>query len=112
MSDLYMRKNILIRGFIGEDGSDFRQILEMKKTAEELARQARRFKDYKFDNTDGEPKPGEITISMKYKSEKALKHAERLLGLMDEVAEEAREFYRSVGLEVEGSGGKIMGQII
>ena len=112
MSDLYMRKSILVKGYCGEDGRDFRQILEMKEMAERLLIQARRFKDYKFDNTDGVKKPGEFVILMKYKSEKALKHAERLLGLMDEVAEEAREFYRSVGLEVEGSDGKTTGKIV
>lgn len=107
-----MRKNLLIRGSIEENSRDFKEILEMKKKADELAYKASLFKQYKFDNAAEEPQPGEITILIEYQSEEAKKHAERLKELMDEVEQEARAFYKSVGLIVDSPAGRTAGHIL
>lgn len=111
-ADLFMRKNLLIRGSIEENSRDFKAILEMKKEADNLAYKASLFKQGKFDNVAETQKPGEITILIEYQSEEAKKHAERLKELMDEVEQEARAFYKSVGLIVESPAGKTAGYIL
>ena len=80
--------------------------------ANELARKAGSFGQCKFDNADGMPQSGEITLLIEYQSEEAKKHAERLQELMNEVEQEAKAFYKSVGLIVEGPTGKTVGQIL
>lgn len=112
MADLFMRKNLLIRGTIEENSRDFKKILEMKKAADDLAHKASLFNQYKFDNASEPPEPGEITILIEYQSEEAKKHAERLKELMDEVEREARAFYKTVGLVVESPAGKTTGHIL
>lgn len=112
MADLFMRKNILIRGEIEEKSRDFKKILEMKKMANGLAEAARLFNQYKFDNAAEPPRDGEITILIEYQSEEAKKHAERLQELMEEAEQEARAFYKSVGLVVESPAGKAAGHIL
>ena len=111
-ADLFMRKNLLIRGTIEENSRDFKEIIEMKKAADNLAHKANLFKQYQFDNAAEAQKPGEITILIEYQSEEAKKHAERLKELMDEVEQEARAFYKSVGLIVEDPAGKVEGHIL
>lgn len=109
-ADLFMRSNLIIRGSIEESSRDFKEILEMKKAADDLAYKASTFKQYKFDNADEKPQPDEITILIEYQSEEAKKHAERLQELMNEAEKEARAFYKSVGLVVEGPAGKTAGR--
>ncbi|MCM1218077.1 MAG: hypothetical protein NC548_26625 [Lachnospiraceae bacterium] len=82
------------------------EILEMKKAAQELEVRARRYKEHKFDNADSAPEEGEITLLIEYQSEEAKKHAERLVELMNEVEQEAREFYKAVGLTVKSPLGE------
>lgn len=110
--DLFMRKNILIRGLIEENSRDFKTILEMKQIANDLARKADSFRQYKFDTADGVAQPGEITLLIEYQSEEAKKHAERLQELMNEAEQEAKAFYKSVGLIVEGPTGRTVGQVL
>lgn len=112
MSNLFMRTNLLLRGSIEEKSKDFKEILKMKKMAEELANRAGSFNTKKFDNTDEMPEPGEITLLIEYQSEEAKKHAERMKELMDEVEREARGFYKAVGLTVKSPAGKATGQIL
>lgn len=111
-ADLFMRKNLLIRGAIEENSRDFKRLLEMKRMAGELAREAGSFNQYKFDNASEAAQPDGITVLIEYQSEEAKKHAERLQKLMNEAEQEAKAFYKSVGLIVESPAGKAAGQII
>ena len=112
MADLFMRTEVLVRGKIEEESRDFKTILEMKERASTLRVMAERYKEKRFDMTDNLPEKDEITLLLTYNSEKAIKHAERLVELMEEVEKEAREFYEEIGVEVNDPRGEAKGRIL
>jgi len=95
-----MRANLMISASI-ENSRDFKRILEAKRCAAALYDFARDYKNSKFDVAD-RPQEGKFTLTVKWDSEEAEKHAKRLIRLAEGMEKEAREFYKSIGISICG----------
>lgn len=100
MKQLGMRAELLIN-VSTEDSRDLTKIKEAKKYASALKRFAMDFKGRKFDMAS-QPKDGQFTLLVKWDSEKAMQHAERLIEIAEEMEKEALAFYEEIGIKIIG----------
>lgn len=100
MAKIGMRTNLLINASV-ENSRDLTRIVEAKKRAAELRGFARDFKGRKFDIAD-KPEEDKFTLIIEWESEKAMKHAERLIELAEEMEQEANAFYEGIGIKIKG----------
>lgn len=104
-----MRKQMVLE--IDADSEDLKEIKEMQEHIRRLEYFSKNYDIKKFIAKEAGVKNG-LRIMIRFDSEEAEKHVERLMKLAKEMEKETKAFYRAFNLEISSPAGKMTGLIL